>query len=417
MSRANEGIIKLVFLWLIGKGMKYNFPEEFLWGTSTSALQIESASAEGSCHDWKGLIAKDGTVLNETINHQCHRSYDADIIASLGNAYRGGFDWSRLQKGPKEKLEKEVVDEYRDFYGRLKEKGMHLMLVLHHFANPQWFVEGGSWTSNQAPDIFNDYVKKMAESFGDLANTWNTINEPSAIAVEGYLRGEFPPRKKNPVAAYRVFNTLSKAHKLAYKSLKEICPDAPVGISNNTMSFHDENILGIIPARIVDKLLIDSVEDHFTDSDFIGFSYYGRVSFDPFPLIETDAPGKLDRKKREHDKMWEFYPQGIKDVAMRYNEKYGKPIIVTENGCCTDDDIQRVRSISEHLKYLHEAIHQGANILGYFHWSAFDNFELHLGRSFRFGLVGIDYNSPELRRIPKPSAIYYSQISKNNGLD
>jgi beta-glucosidase/6-phospho-beta-glucosidase/beta-galactosidase len=64
-------IIKLVFLCLIGKVVKYNFPEKFLWGTSTSAFQIESASAsaEGSCHDWKGLRARDGSVLDETINH------------------------------------------------------------------------------------------------------------------------------------------------------------------------------------------------------------------------------------------------------------------------------------------------------------------------------------------------------------
>jgi beta-glucosidase len=397
--------------------MKYNFPEKFLWGTSTSALQIESASAEGSCHDWKGLRARDGSVLDEAINHQCQRAHDADIITSLGNAYRGGFDWSRLQKGPKAELEAKVVNEYRDFYGRLKEKGMHLMLVLHHFANPQWFVEGGSWTSSQAPGIFDDYVKKMAESFGDLADTWNTINEPSGLASMGYLLGQFPPRKKNPITAYRAFRGLSKAHKLAYRSLKGICPDAPVGISNVTMSFHHENMLGVIPAKIAGKLLVDSAEGILSDSDFIGFSYYGRVSFDPFPLTETDAPGKLDRKKREHDKMWEFYPQGIKDAAMRYHEKYGKPIIVTENGCCTDDDTQRIRSIGEHLKHLHGAIQQGADIRGYFHWSAFDNFELHLGRSYRFGLVGIDYDTPELKRTPKPSAIYYSQISKNNGLD
>jgi beta-glucosidase len=397
--------------------LKYNFPEKFLWGTATSAFQIESASAEGSCHDWKGLRARDGSVLDETINHQDHRLDDAEIIASLGNSYRGGFDWSRLQKGPKAKLETEVVEEYRNFYGRLKEKGIHLMLVLHHFANPQWFAELGSWESSQAPDIFNDYVKKMAESFGDLADTWNTINEPSAIASMGYWLGQWPPRKKNFITAMRVLRNLSKAHRLAYTLLKEICPSTPVGISNNTMSFHHENLLGAIPSKFADKLYVDYAEEQFSDSDFIGFSYYGRISFDPHPPSEMDAPGKLDEKKREHDKMWEFYPKGIKDIALRYHERYGKPIIVTENGCCTDDDAQRVRSIGEHLRHLHEAVRQGVNIKGYFHWSAFDNFELHLGRSFRFGLVGIDYNSPELKRTPKPSAFYYSQISKNNGLN
>jgi len=51
--------------------MKYSFPGKFLWGTSTSALQIESSSAEGSLHDWKGFRARDGSVLDEAINHQC----------------------------------------------------------------------------------------------------------------------------------------------------------------------------------------------------------------------------------------------------------------------------------------------------------------------------------------------------------
>jgi len=76
-----------------------------------------------------------------------------------------------------------------------------------------------------------------------------------------------------------------------------------------------------------------------------------------------------------------------------------------------------VRSIGEHLRHLHGAIQAGADIRGYFHWSAFDNFELQLGRSYRFGLVGIDYDTPELKRTPKPSAAYYSQIAKSNGLD
>lgn len=396
--------------------MRYRFPDNFLWGTSTSALQIESSSVEGSCHDWKGFKARDGSVLGEAINHQSQRQSDAELIASLGNAYRGGFDWSRLQRAPKAELDAKTVEEYRRFYGLLKEKGLHLMLVLHHFANPQWFVRGGSWSSGRAPDIFHDYVKKMAEAFGDLADSWNTINEPSGLATMGYMLGGFPPRKKNPFAAWRVLNNLGRAHGLAYRSLKEMCPGAPVGISNVTMNFHNENMLGAVPAKIAEKILVDSA-DRFGDSDFIGFSYYGRVSFDPFPLTETDAPGKLDRKGREHDKMWEFYPQGIKEAAMAYHRRYKKPIIVTENGCCTDDDAQRVRSISEHLKHLHGAIEEGADIRGYFHWSAFDNFELHLGRSYRFGLVGIDYDTPEMRRVPKPSSAYYSHIAENNGLE
>lgn len=142
--------------------MKHNFPPGFLWGTSTSAMQIESASAEGSCHDWGGFRAEDGSVLDEAINHQSQRESDAELIASLGNAYRGGFDWSRLQRAPKAPLDAKVVDEYREFFSLLKEKGLHLMLVLHHFASPRWFSEGGSWESGKAPEIFDDFVDRKS---------------------------------------------------------------------------------------------------------------------------------------------------------------------------------------------------------------------------------------------------------------
>ncbi len=398
--------------------MKYQFPKNFLWGTSTAAAQIESASAEGSCHDWKGERSLDGSVLDKTIDHQNHRAEDAEIIASLGNAYRCGFDWSRLQRAPKAKLETRVVDEYRDFFGRLKEKNMHLMLVLHHFSNPQWFVNAGSWPSKHSLGLFEDYSQKMADAFGDLADSWNTFNEPCVYTGSGYLIGQFPPHKRNPLTAWKVLKNLSQAHKSTYRMLKEKTPQTPVGISKNTMIFSPEHILGVIPAAISDKVFIDYVSSQFQDSDFQGISYYGRIPFTPMPITELQNPGKLDEMGREHDRMWESYPNGIKEIILRFREKSPKkPIIITENGCCNDDDTKRIKNIREHLIQVHSAIQQGADVKGYFHWSTFDNHEWKLGNSYRFGLYSVDYDSPDFRRTPKPSAEYYRNIARNNGLD
>jgi beta-glucosidase len=392
--------------------MKLQFPEGFLFGTSTSALQIESAFD----HDWNGLKARDGAVLDRNIEHELHRDEDAEIIASLGNAYRCSCDWSRLQRSPKGQLEANVIQEYRDFLGKLKDKGLHLMLVLHHFANPNWFVREGSWGKKNSTNLFKDYAAKMAEAFGDLVDSWNTINEPGVYASLGYLLGEFPPHKRDFLLTRRVLKNMGDAHERSYKAMKEKRPEMQIGISKNTVLYTPESPLGHVVRKVLDWMYMDYVSEQFRDVDFVGMSYYGRVPFRPFPITETDNPGKLDELGRCHDKMLEYYPEGLKVIMKRMQDKYGdKPIIITEHGCCTDDDNLRVKSIRDHLKVAHEAMQEGIDLRGYFHWSTFDNFELYLGPSYRFGLVYVD---PEtLERIPKESAKVYAKIAEKGCLE
>lgn len=389
---------------------KLTFPEGFMWGTSTSAGQIETAYD----HDWKGAVSKDGSVLDRTIDHELRRKEDAGIIASLGNAYRCGCDWSRLQRSPRAELDQGTVDEYRRFFGTLKDQGMRLMLVAHHFANPRWFIDGGSWTSKEAPSIFTDYVAKMCDAFGDLADSWNTINEPNGYAAASYLGGIFPPYRKNPFVAWKVLNTMSEAHKQAYRAIKERQPGTQIGISCSTMAFEGETRLGRIPAAIADKLYIASTLEKFNDSDFVGFSYYGRVPFRPLPIAEITHPGKLALLGKEHDRLWEQYPDGLEKMLTRIWGQYHKPIIITEHGCCTDDDRQRCRSIRDHLMAAHNALDNGVDLRGYFHWSTFDVHEWNLGRSYRFGLYEV--HPVTLERKPRLSARLFGTIAKTNAL-
>ena len=385
------------------------FPEGFLFGTSTAATQIETASDNA----WRGLRARDGSVLLETIEHEKHREEDAEIIASLGNAHRCGPDWPRLQTSPGGQLESAVVEECRNFLGILKDRGLHIMLVLHHFTEPRWF----SWESKDAPELFRDYASRAMDAFGDLVDSWNTINEPTVYLASAYLSGSRPPFMINPLGARRVLKNLSKGHSLAYRAMKEKRPETQIGVSNNAMVFEAEHPLGEPLAALATKVLLEYVPDHFTEVDFTGMSYYGRVAFTPLPTVEMLSPGRLDRMGKKHDMLWEYYPQGITDVIARFSRRYGKPVIVTENGCCPvdDDDSYRIDSIADHLRYTHEAISQGIDVRGYFHWSAFDNFEWDLGRSYRFGLYAVDEKT--FKRTPKPSAEFYAGIARSGVLE
>lgn len=55
----------------------------------------------------------------------------------------------------------------------------------------------------------------------------------------------------------------------------------------------------------------------------------------------------------------------------------------------------------------------GVELMGYFHWSVFDNFKWAEGYKERFGLVYVDYQTQE--RIPKDSAAWYAEVAASNG--
>jgi beta-glucosidase len=138
-------------------------------------------------------------------------------------------------------------------------------------------------------------------------------------------------------------------------------------------------------------------------------SYYARIGHDPFPVTNLLTPEKIRRSGKAHDDMWEYYPQGLKECMRRYWNQYKKPIIITENGICTSDDTKRVAAIHDYIKIVHEAIQEGIDVRGYYHWSAWDNFEWSLGPTYKFGLYECDIKTKE--RIKKPSADVFSQLA------
>lgn len=144
-------------------------------------------------------------------------------------------------------------------------------------------------------------------------------------------------------------------------------------------------------------------------------SYYARISHDPFPITYLLTPEKIKALGKQHDDMWEYYPQGIKQCIQRYWNQYKKPIIITENGICTNDDNKRLGAIRDYLTLIHEAIQEGVDVRGYYYWSTWDNFEWSLGPTYRFGLYGCDLESKE--RVRKPSADLYSKIAFSRQLE
>ena len=372
--------------------MKIQFPVDFIWGTSTAAYQIETASD----HEWNGVKCKDGTIFDKCSMHEKYRDIDLENICYLAPWYRMSLDWAKLQHSPYGEFDPLAVEGYLDFFEKLKAKGEKIMLVIHHFTNPNWFAKVGGFERNENTPMFLDFVKKMVTTFGHYADLWNTFNEPMVYISNGWIMGNFPPFKKGKIfLARRVLKNMSAAHKEAYDIIKSRFPETPIGISKNTVKFVGEVFPGHILAKIFDYWFMTYGGDHFKRVDFQGMSYYARMPFRPMPVTEIDNPGVLSKLGRRHDDMWEYKPEEFYHIIHRFWKRYKKPIIITESGVCTNDPKFRIESIKEYLFWINRAMQDGVDIRGYFHWSTFDNHEWNLGTAYRFGLVRVNFETME----------------------
>ena len=59
--------------------MTITFPDHFIFGTSTAAVQIETAHE----HDWQGFKARDNAVFQRTTDHEKRFAEDAALLDKL----------------------------------------------------------------------------------------------------------------------------------------------------------------------------------------------------------------------------------------------------------------------------------------------------------------------------------------------
>jgi len=138
--------------------------------------------------------------------------------------------------------------------------------------------------------------------------------------------------------------------------------------------------------------------------DFIAINYYTRTTVSGFgDGTKQEAP--------KNDLGWEIYPEGLIRCAKKIYQMLERPIYITENGTCDNQDTFRCKYIYEHLKVITES---DLPITRYYHWCFCDNFEWIEGESARFGLVHINYETEE--RTVKRAGEFYTRIIEQKGI-
>ncbi len=400
------------------------FPDGFLWGAATSAHQVEG---DNCANDW-WLAEQAGRLPFKSADACRHfERYESDfaLAESMGhNCHRLSIEWSRIQPAA-DAWDEAALEHYCGVIDSLRAHGLEPVVTLHHFTNPAWFAARGGWSDAAAPKYFASYVSRVVERLGERVGYWLTINEPMVYVLQGYINGEWPPFERSLRRAVRVVRNLARGHRAAYDAIKAQASEARVSFAHNALHMepcdaerrrdrvaarcrhwlYNEWFLRLIRASGQPKL------------DFVALNYYTRCSVRSQGLGSKLLLGTAC--KEEHHPAqgirgatgWEVYPRGLGLIAKHF-AGLGLPLFITENGFSTDDDEERRAYLGAHLRELAGLVEAGVPVIGYLHWSLFDNFEWAAGILPRFGLAETDFATQERR--PRDSARDFERVCRDN---
>ncbi len=435
---------------------RLTFPDGFVWGSATSAFQIEGAAASDgkSPSIWdvfcrqEGAIA-DGSNGDVACDHYNRYADDVALIADLGlDAYRFSIAWSRVIPEGTGAVNAAGLDFYDRLTDALLDANVTPVPTLYHWDLPQALGARGGWLARDTAFAFAEYTDAVLERLGDRIDTWTTLNEPFVSANHGYVTGEHAPGHTSVAEGLTASHHLMLAHGLAGERIRSMAPDARLAIvinftplapatesdADRIATHHRNNLenrwysdpvggLGY-PADTVAHLEWDQAEVHDGDMaliaapiDLLGINYYTRE------MVSADESYELPAGTPVNTMGWEIHPPTLGSLLREVDDRYDFPsILITENGAPMPDRIRkngriedddRLDYIRDHLVEVHRAIADGCPIEGYLVWSLFDNFEWAWGYAPRFGIVEVDFETQQ--RIPKKSAEWFSRAAINNG--
>ena len=407
--------------------MKLKFPNRLLMGVSSASAQIEGGEVDSNWNDWyrRGRI-KDGSDP-AAHDHWERWQEDVSLMAGLNvQICRFGVEWARLMPRPGE-VDESAVAHYRAELTALREAGIRPLLTVHHFSNPMWFEKKGGFVRRENLADYLALVELVVRRFGDLVSEYITINEPNVYALNGYGWGEWPPGKKNYGTVFVVLGNMAWCHIKAYGMIHAIrkemgYEDTMVGFANHLRVFepkNEKNPWHRFCAGLTEWFFQGAVTRAMTlgefrlplrnwgklprgeYADFNGINYYSRST------VSGIGDGVRENSPR-NDLNWEIYPDGLGRCARKLNRVLERPIWVTENGTCDNDDRFRARYLYEHWEAM---IHSGLPFDRYYHWCFCDNFEWIEGNSSRFGLIHVDYEGERARTVKDSGRFFAGAIA------
>jgi beta-glucosidase len=305
--------------------------QDFVWGTATSAYQIEGAiDADGRLPSiWDTFCRLPGVIDNGDTGDVACDSYhrwpeDIDLLKQLGvDAYRFSIAWPRVIPTGSGAVNAPGLDYYDRLVDGLLAEGIKPFVTLYHWDLPQALQDLGGWENRDTAYRFAEYAAVVGARLGDRVRDWVTLNEPLCSAWIGHWEGRMAPGITDPAVAVRASYNLLLAHGLGTAALRASTPEpASIGLVVNLSPCEpaSDSPADIRAAQIADGHInrwwldpvhgrgfpADMVEQYGVElpeqpgdaeviaapTDFIGLNYYFRqiiTADESVPLLENDA--------------------------------------------------------------------------------------------------------------------------------
>merc|ERR1712130_820309 len=455
------------------------FPDGFIWGAATSALQVEGwGDDDRGLAGWDVWAEEPGHVTDGSDASKAADSFhkwreDLTLVEAISlNTYRLSISWPRLLPQGTGQPSAEGLAYYRGILEECQHLGISPLVTLSHFDMPADLeLEAGGWLNPDSISWFLHFAHTCLTGLGDLVPRWITFNEPLVTAFQGYETGVWPPGVKERPGEdlYLVARHILLAHAATFALYhQELGLPGQVGITLNSNWFEPKTedeveaaerslqfyfglfaaplVFGNWPPMVEDRVRERSFAQGFNTSrlpawsgeeqeklratfDFLGLNTYSTslVANHNFSLEEVSAISDMGVAFTSSASWFTsaaglgVVPAGIRRLLAWVSKQYGNPpVIVTENGVCDRlgnlDDMERVYYYKHYINQVLKAITlDDYNVIGYVAWSLLDNFEWSFGYSLKFGLVNVDFSSENKTRSPKLSSRYLAKLASTNG--
>lgn len=442
-------------------------PKDFIFGTSTSAWQIEGDSAGRGPSIWDdfanipGKIV-DGTKADPACDHIHRWREDIDLLSWLGvDAYRFSISWPRILPEGMGRVSESGLAFYDQLIDELLTRGIKPAATIFHWDLPSALQTKGGWLWDGIADTFADYTQVVAAKFADRVDSWATHNEPWCTAFLGHSAGIFPPGIKDGAKAMKAAYNLMLSHARAMDVLRSNnAKNAGIVLNLTTVIAEDPEVqdaahhvddlqnrmwLDPLAGRGYPQDLIDNTMDYvdwsfIKDSeldemaqpiDWLGVNYYTPIRVAKTTRSDDDqiiaqslisypftSPVKFVPRTPRTEMGWEIDASSLTATLVRISQALpGVPIHITENGGAFPDDKldgdkvidnDRIDYYYNHINAALDAKDQGVNLCGYYAWSLLDNIEWAEGLTKRFGIISVDFKTQ--KRTQKASAYFIREI-------
>lgn len=433
------------------------FPKDFLWGAATASAQIEGGwNEDGRTHSiWD--VAPENKIHNggncRTACDHYHRfREDVAIMKELGlKSYRFSLSWSRII--PEEgKVNEKGIAFYSALIDELLAAGIEPLITLYHWDLPVWMDKKGGWKTLEIRERFLEYAAVVIDAFSDRVKYWITFNEPQCFLMNGYMQGIHAPFQRDYLCFPKISRNFMLTNAATVKLIREKAKTPPkVGLAFAAGAFipkNEKDLDSVEQARKksfykgmgtmnnrwwMDPILLGKsvqaygiyhsrkrdMKDIQVKLDFIGINNYSAFNYSDWGGDKNVDTTNLPKNSLG----WVIDGRSMYWTVRFLYERYGVPIMITENGMSNLDTVNeagevcddiRIDYMDEYLRNLKQAMAEGVPVIGYQHWSLMDNFEWAEGYDPRFGLVYVDFETGN--RIIKKSGYHFKNIIEANGL-